>query len=174
MAKFQGDRCFSSLLFPHSPITHFTICVLFVSILCLIFQSYTFMSRIFNLPHERAFQRILMHFIFVITCGTGNGESPEQLGYRQKHHTTKPTSYTLWPIWYRPACLPGHNHLMCCKYLAVCCVQYAECLLFVFRLNNIRCSRTLQCLIYKDKKHCEPEKRHLFIFAITWSSVNQF
>jgi len=66
--------------------------------LCLIFQSYTFMSRIFSLLHERAFQRILMRFIFVINVR--NNEPPEQLGYRQKHPTTKPTSYTLWPIWF--------------------------------------------------------------------------
>ena len=38
-----------------------------------------------------------MRFIFVINVR--NNESPEQLGYRQKHPTTKPTSYTLWLIW---------------------------------------------------------------------------
>jgi len=66
--------------------------------LWLICQSYTFMSRIFILSHERAFQRILTRFIFVINVR--NNRPPEQLGYRQKHPTTKPTSYTLWPIWY--------------------------------------------------------------------------
>ena len=57
------------------------------------------MSHVFSLPHERTLQRILMRFLFVINVR--NNEPPEQLGYRQKHHTTKPTSYTLWPIWYR-------------------------------------------------------------------------
>ena len=57
----------------------------------VIWQSYTFMSRIFSLPHERALQRILMRFIFVINVR--NNEPPEQLGYRQKHPTTKPASY---------------------------------------------------------------------------------
>ena len=74
--------------------------------LFLIFQSYTFMSYIFNLPHEHAFQRILMHFLFVIKCGT---TSP-----RNKWDTDKSTlwqnppripvpcgQYGLWPIWYR-------------------------------------------------------------------------
>ena len=65
--------------------------------LCRILQSYTFMSHIFGLPHERTFQLILMCFLVVIHVR--NNEPPEQLGYSQKHHTTKPTSYTLWPIW---------------------------------------------------------------------------
>jgi len=51
------------------------------------------MSHIFSLP----LQRILMCFLFIINVR--NNKPPEQLGYRQKHHTTKPTSYTLWPIW---------------------------------------------------------------------------
>ena len=57
--------------------------------LCRIFQSCTFMFHIFSLPHERTLRRILMRFLFVINVR--NNEPPEQLGYRQKHHTTVKT-----------------------------------------------------------------------------------
>jgi len=64
--------------------------------LCRIFQSCTFMSPIFSLPHECTFQRILTRFLFVINV---RNEPPEQPRYKRKHHMTKLTSYTLWMIW---------------------------------------------------------------------------
>jgi len=97
------------------------------------------MSHVFSLPHERTLQRILMRFLFVINVR--NNEPPEQLGYRQKHHTTKPTSYTLWPIWYRahekwwlatlPCTLSYHGEVQLCvrSTLPVCfCSCHYPCL----------------------------------------------
>ena len=68
-------------------------------------QFCTVMCHIFSLLHECTFQWILMCSIFVINVQ--NNEPPEQLGCRQKHHTTKPTripcgrhGHSLWPLWF--------------------------------------------------------------------------
>jgi len=101
----------SALLFPHSTITHLTM-----TSLCLIFQSYTFiiMSRIFSLPHERAFQGILMRFIFVINV-RNKQRAPGTTGIQTKAPYDKTHRvylvadmamlcgrYGLWPKWLWP------------------------------------------------------------------------
>jgi len=52
-----------------------------------------------------------MRFIFVINVWTN--EPPEQLGYKQQRHMTKPTSYTLWPIW---SCFVADMVMLCGRY----------------------------------------------------------